>query len=315
MDGTPEQPIDQQIPFGKGRMTYGSQVGVLAGLFGAGLVLSQIVVSVLLMTQLDLKNLDLSNLIDFNNPALLNSLKWGQFLAAVISFLLPAFIFTLIIREKFIPYLKVNKGPGVKNMLLIPILVVSSLPLIAFSAELNKLVPLPDFLVKMEENAETLTRAFLKSEGVFDLVINLIVVAVAAAVTEEVFFRGCLQRVFLGLVKNPHWAIWITAFMFSLLHFQFQGFIPRMLLGGVMGYLYFWTGSLWAPIFAHFVNNGLGVFVNYLVQKGAIPSDVETYGNSAADWVGVVTGTVVMVLVLFLIRKNSAPQATLTDFK
>lgn len=279
-----------------------SQAGLLAGLFGAGMLLSQILVSAIVFSGSS-SIADAISMIQNPDAEGIRLLKIGQLIAAVVTFLVPSIVFTLILRTPPLPYLRVQSPPFYSSILTI-FAVLFSLPLIAFVAELNAHLPLPELLLTLEKNAEQLTRAFLASEGTSDLLANLAIVGLAAAVTEEVFFRGCLQRILVSWVRNHHAAIWITAFFFSLLHMQFLGFFPRMLLGALMGYLFFWSGSLWIPILAHFVNNGTGVWVNYLVQMEKIPSEVETYGTSGAHWPGIILGSLLLFLILWFFPKK-----------
>jgi membrane protease YdiL (CAAX protease family) len=118
--------------------------------------------------------------------------------------------------------------------------------------------------------------AFLKINGPSDLVINIIVIALLPAICEEVFFRGAMQRVIIHLTRNPWLGIVITAALFSALHFQFQGFLPRMFLGVVLGALYWFSGSIWTCIIAHFIANGVQVVVasyatEYINKNPSVP--------------------------------------------
>lgn len=298
------EPIDLQS-LNRPVIAHGTQVGILFGLLLGGMLLAQVLAFLIMLPFLDFGNLDLNNPLNFQDPSTINALKAGQFIATIFSFIVPAWLFCLITRQPLFQFTGFSKNPGWKNAMLVPLLVVFSLPLIAWTAEVNKLLPLPEFLLSLEKDAEELTRVFLKSDGPFDLFINIMVVAVAASISEEVFFRGCLQKAFHGWTKNVHVAVWVTAIFFSAFHLQFHGFIPRMLLGGVMGYLFAWSGSLWVPILAHFINNGLGVAVNYLVQKEVLPATVETYGADPSDWLGIVTGTVMMLVTLLLIKRSN----------
>jgi len=99
------------------------------------------------------------------------------------------------------------------------------------------------------------------------LLVNLLMLAVIPAIGEEFIFRGCLQRLFNQLTKNHHIAIWLTAIIFSSIHLQFYGFIPRMLLGAMFGYLFVWSNSLWLPILGHFLNNATAVITAYVYQQ------------------------------------------------
>ena len=99
-----------------------------------------------------------------------------------------------------------------------------------------------------------------------------------------------------------HIAIWITAFIFSAVHMQFYGFVPRMLLGALFGYMFVWTGSLWVPVLMHFVNNGIAVVVNYLIDNQGLASDsknwADTIGAGSTWWLGVLSLIVAVVLVI-----------------
>lgn len=295
MDSSPQQPlsINPKIEF-----------FLLLGLYLGGLVLSQVLASVFLFPFMSLEE-GFTPRIDFENPLAISALKAGQFLSAIITFILPALVFVRIRKSSFFKELGFSAPVGRPALLITPLFTLCLIPLVAFLAELNSHLPLPDFLIELEQEAERLTRLFLKSEGLGDLAINLLIVAVSAAFAEEIFFRGALQPVLIRWFNNPHLGIWVGAFLFSFLHFQFLGFFPRMLLGGVLGYLFLWTGSLWIPIAAHFTNNALGVLIQYFIQKGSLSPDAENFGASATDYLWVLAGLVFAVLLGLLIRRKS----------
>jgi len=137
--------------------------------------------------------------------------------------------------------------------------------LVAWTAQLNAKIPLPQSLIRMEKEAEALTALFLKCETVWILFVNLFIIAVVPGVGEELFFRGFVQKTFLRMV-NPHVAVWLTAALFSAVHFQFMGFIPRMILGAYLGYLAYYTGSILPSMLAHTFNNGMQVLMVYFNQ-------------------------------------------------
>lgn len=112
-----------------------------------------------------------------------------------------------------------------------------------------------------EALAKQLTDQLLASDRIDILLANLLVVAVIAALTEELFFRGALQRILGKALSNPHAIIWTAAALFSAFHMQFYGFLPRMILGAYFGYLLLWSRSIWLPVFAHFINNATAVVV------------------------------------------------------
>src|SRR5690606_9694418 len=99
------------------------------------------------------------------------------------------------------------------------------------------------------------------------LAINLLMIAIIPAIGEELLFRGGIQNIFYKWFKNPHIAIWAAAILFSAIHVQFYGFIPRMLLWALFGYLLVWGKSIWYPIIGHFINNGSAVVTAFIYQQ------------------------------------------------
>ena len=110
--------------------------------------------------------------------------------------------------------------------------------------------------------------------------VNLLMVAVLAAVGEELIFRGILVKLFREWTGNIHLAVIIPALLFSTLHLQFYGFFGRLALGIILGYLFVWSGSLWVPIAVHFLNNAMAVIVSSLDHRGLISTDLESFGSS-----------------------------------
>jgi membrane protease YdiL (CAAX protease family) len=115
-----------------------------------------------------------------------------------------------------------------------------------------------------------------------DLVLNLLLIAVVPAVLEELFFRGWMLST-LRRMASVHVAVWVSAVLFSLLHFQVLGFVPRLLLGAVFGYLVVWGHSLWPAVVAHLAFNGLQVIVVYTSLQGVGPGELAGGAHSAAD--------------------------------
>ncbi len=156
------------------------------------------------------------------------------------------------------------------------------LPLVAYVGSINEAISLPsslslleELMKDMENQMAKMTEFIAKTDTYTELAASFFVIAVIAGVGEELLFRGVIQRKLIQYFKSYHVAIWVTAALFSAIHFQFYGFLPRMLLGAMFGYFYVWTGNIWIPIIAHVVNNGLAVILFHLVHKGVIPKEVE----------------------------------------
>ena len=204
-----------------------------------------------------------------------------------------------------------NKGLSVQQSLIAFLFAVAALPMISMLADWNNGIELPSFLVsveemmrQMEEQAKVLTERFLQTSSVGMMVANLFVMALLPAVCEEMMFRGWLQRV-LGKSVNYHTAIWVSAFVFSAIHFQFYGFIPRMLIGAALGYLYHYTGSLWASILAHFVNNAAAVVIAFLSYNGYTNIDFDLIGTGDTWYLSVASLAVCLALMGKLRCENS----------
>jgi membrane protease YdiL (CAAX protease family) len=111
--------------------------------------------------------------------------------------------------------------------------------------------------------ASELTGFLIKSSGMRDLTINIFILAVIPSIAEEMIFRGILQQILCRVFKSGHIGIWLTAILFSAIHLQFFGFLPRLILGLSFGYLFFWSRNLWLPVIAHFINNFIPVMMTF----------------------------------------------------
>jgi membrane protease YdiL (CAAX protease family) len=127
-----------------------------------------------------------------------------------------------------------------------------------------------------EDTAAELTKVLTNFGSIGELTFAVIIIAVLPAIGEELVFRGLIQNELYRGTRNIHASIWVAAFLFSAIHFQFFGFVPRLLLGALFGYLYYWSGSLSFAIFAHFVNNAVSVVALYLYQQGTVTFDIES---------------------------------------
>jgi membrane protease YdiL (CAAX protease family) len=152
-----------------------------------------------------------------------------------------------------------------------------------------------------ENTAQKLTDAFLAANTWGGLLINMVMVAVLAAVGEELIFRGILVRLFREWTGNVHLAVIIPALLFSALHLQFYGFFGRLVLGIILGYLLVWSGSLWVPITVHFLNNAMAVVVSFLDQRGLISTDLESFGSSQNIYI-IIVSFILMIFTMSMIH-------------
>ncbi|WP_367388671.1 lysostaphin resistance A-like protein [Lewinella sp. LCG006] len=161
-------------------------------------------------------------------------------------------------------YLQLGRFTSARILGMSIALLLAMLPIIYFSNWINANLPLPEWMITMENNQNWMIGEVLRMESFSEFLITLTVAAIAPAVGEELFFRGLLQPQLQKLTNNPHLGIWLCAILFSAIHLQFVGFFPRMLLGALLGYLLWWSGTLWLPILIHFLFNGAQITGAYL---------------------------------------------------
>lgn len=154
-------------------------------------------------------------------------------------------------------------------------------PIVAKSYEINKLWDLPDWMSNAEAQTAELLKKLLTMNSIGSLILNLIVIAIIPGIGEELIFRGIIQKELIRYFKSPYVAIILASVIFSAFHFQFEGFLPRMFLGLILGLLYFWIGSLWVPIIVHAFNNGMQVVMTYFNPAMAI-EDLES--TISVEW-------------------------------
>lgn len=251
----------------------------------------------------------LSQPADMNEAA-----RWAALAAQgtvhLIMFTMTALVFSSLIEQKqLIPdYLSKPHFPLLPALGFLLVAYFLTAPIIAYTVELNQAMDLPDSLGKLEElmqnmekNTQEFVQALIRFDSASQFLLGLFVIGVLPAVGEELIFRGIVQRKVQVIVGNGHLAVWITAVVFSAVHFQFYGFLPRMLLGALLGYYYLWSQNLWIPIAAHLINNGFTVIMLYLYQQGISEIDPEQDGL-ISHW-GAIISALLTAALLWLIMK------------
>ena len=255
----------------------------------------------------------------FEQPMSVSSLKWVQLFQSMALFLLPPLCMAYLWTQEPMKWLKMDKcqRPGVSLMAILIMLL--ALPAINLIGHINQQMVLPSFLepleqwMKMhEETAGQLTEQFLHVDTYGGLVINILLMAVLPAVAEELSFRGVLMNLFPAKGDRvPHVAIWCTAILFSAVHMQFYGFLPRMLMGALFGYALVWTGNLWVPILMHFTNNAMAVLLYFVaVRMNWDIEVVDAIGTNDTLWLGVVSLVITLVGIYAFRRSTTMSSAS-----
>ncbi|MTI30801.1 CPBP family intramembrane glutamic endopeptidase [Xanthovirga aplysinae] len=206
-----------------------------------------------------------------------------QATSAIGTFILAPWLFIRFIQRK-----PLREFFNVKVLRLMPILltvvgVIAFMMVNSILIEWNANLKFPSFLkgfeqyaMAKEEQLKELTEFLTTFHSFGDFSSAMLVMALIPAIGEEFLFRGLLQHHLMRICRNPHVAIWLAAFIFGFIHFQFYGLLPRMMLGVLFGYLYYWSGSLVFPMLGHFINNGFTLFFLYLFQIGHTSYDLDS---------------------------------------
>jgi hypothetical protein len=276
---------------------------------GVGLTLSLILVAVGIFI------FD-SNLTVLEKPAgtLINNdlgfLRYLLIIQDISLLIIPSIIILVMMKPEHSAGFPGIKKPRFKEVGLVIILTFCIFPVTSFTGQINSAMHLPDWLtgvekwmIEKEDKANYLINLIMTADTFGIMILNLLIVAALPAIGEELIFRGVFQKIFYNIFKSGHLAIWITAFIFSTLHFQFFGFVPRFILGLVFGYLFFWSGTLWLPVISHFVNNAVPVILAYIegLEKLSRLSDIPLWQQA----IFLPLPVTIILVILFYFRNKS----------
>lgn len=251
------------------------------------------------------------------------AVKISVIIQDLLIFIVPAVGTAMIVTRLPARLLCVDRLPRL-NIAIISILVlICSIPAMNAIVEWNKGWHLPQslataetFFRQLEEGAEATTRLLMNGASIPSLIVSVLIVGVLAGFSEELFFRGALQRIMSQTRMNSHIVIWLVALIFSLFHFQLFGLVPRMLLGAFFGYLLWWSKSLWLPILLHVFNNSIVVIAEYNNNNPSGISagndmginNIGTDFSSSADIVSVIASVILTTIGIWIIYRKTRQQ-------
>lgn len=238
-----------------------------------------------------------------SNPQDLNSLRFMQISSQLFTFVFPPIAYAFLVKEKPVNAL------GLKNVKILWFLIGTAMifaimPLNSILAEWNAGLKLPESLSaleqmmkQMQESASAMIEKFVSVDTIGGLMLNLFMIAGLAALGEELLFRSIIQTSLIKICKNAHVGILIASAIFSFIHLEFYGFVPRLILGMLLGYMFYFSGSIWIPMLMHFLNNGTVVLIYFLNNKGITNIDVDTFGQTS---IPILIVSIVVMIALFL---------------
>lgn len=265
--------------------SYGFQFFLFLGLLLFGLLFGMLLALIILHFAYGMELGATANFL--NDSENLAPARIMQMVSQVGLFLFPPLMLAWAVNEKPMRFLGVAPIRNPKILLPAVLLMFASLPLVHGLSELNHAIQLPAALSGLEEwmklketQAEEMTKFFLSVDSLAGLGINLVMIALLPAIGEELVFRSVLQPYMMVFVRNKHLALVLTALIFSFIHFQFYGLIPRFALGLFLGYFYYWSGSIFVSMLMHFVNNGAAVLGFYLHHNGYTSTSMDDLGST-----------------------------------
>lgn len=240
------------------------------------------------------------------------TMRMAQMIYQVCVFLLPAMAFAYLCQQNPKKYLKTDKSANIPFLLLAIVLIFAVQPIVDLLAYYNQQITLPESLSFLEEkmrageaSAKETTGLLFGDKSITGLIFNLLVMAIVAGLVEEFFFRGCLQQILYKISGNEHIAVWVGAAIFSAIHFQFFGFIPRLLLGAILGYLFMWSRNLWVPVIVHTVNNAASVIFAYVYYGTPEYEEMAAFSFEKNIWF-IIPGIIISSILIVIIYRRRA---------
>lgn len=262
------------------------------------------------------------SLVSFISELILNRteattpiLRISTILQDLLVFIAPALLTAIAVTRLPATFLHLDIKPKLRTSLLACLVLITSIPAMEWIISLNESITFPDSmsgiesaLREMENNAAGAISLLQGGGSVIDLIMSILIIGCLTGLCEELFFRGALQGLLFSTKMKKHLAVWITAAIFSLLHLQFFGFFPRMLLGAYFGYLLWWSGSIWIPILVHALNNSIAVAESWINTSVSDGHEIESTADNimTPDTATIILSVVVTVLGIILLRRHCA---------
>ncbi len=239
-----------------------------------------------------------------------NFIRLANFINHLLTFSVPALaVAWFVYRRRWFRELRLDRRPWLATVGVSILFILAAFPLAQFTYWLNQQIPIPEWAQRMESSAEGMLQGLLTMESPWELAFNLLIVAVLPGIGEELVFRGIVQQQLRRAMGNAIPAIWITAIIFSAIHLQFEGFIPRLVLGAALGYLFYWTRNLWIPVIAHFFFNGSQIIAQYATRGQLGQLEGEQLEQMPAPWGAALFSSVILIALGYYLCERHKAQA------
>jgi len=276
------------------------RMALFLGLTGIGMIVGALISFSLVAALLHIPMADMQKVI--MQPEYASMAQLANALASIIAFGLPSIALAMVAKGNWYTHLGFTAVKSYQQIGIVILLALTGLILSGALGSLTEKIPIPTHFKTWAENLEAQYKKAMLSmthmNSFMDLAYALVAVAIIPAIIEEVYFRGTLQKIVLDLTGKPYAAIILTAIFFSAIHFSFFGFLSRMALGMVLGYIYHYSKNIWLPILLHFLNNGIAVVTLYMIRNNPAKVDQMMDDNLPIYW-----GLLALVGVYYLLKK------------
>lgn len=244
------------------------------------------------------------------------AMRIAAVLQSLFQMIIPALVTAMIVTRRPASFLAIDRRIDVTTLLMAVAALIVATPAMNLVISMNASLELPDSMKAIEDALREMEMRAADSIGLLqgqhtpaNLIMNILIIGILAGLGEELFFRGTFMRLLTTGKVNRHVAIWSVAIVFSAMHLQFFGFLPRTLLGAFFGYLLAWSRCLWIPIIVHATNNIIYVINHYAF---ADPSDAEAVrlgtGDDYLSLILSITLTAILLFSLYLRRVKDCHQ-------
>ena len=241
------------------------------------------------------------------------NIKLAQVISQVVGFMLPPIVYVMLVKEKPFNYLGFNKLPIWSLLGIVAMFTI--IPFLSMVSNWNDSIAFPESMSTLEttlrnlqEMNNNISEQMMNSSSLF---VGLLIFAVLAAVSEELLFRSVIQKAFIRVFGNAHVGIIVTAIVFSAFHGDFYGFFPRAILGMMLGYMFYLSGSIWPSMLMHFTNNATIVILYFMKRKEIINIDVENFGQT--DNILVIVLSLIVTMAIFITCNRFSKRQDLQD--
>ena len=279
-------------------------IGMAIGIFTAFSVIGMSILSSIT----GISMFEVSNITKWNaTPKMLTYVRGMLLIQFLGLFVIPSLLFAYFSDPRPLKYIGLSKPIKPIYWILGIASLIIAIPLVEYTGLLNRQVNFggaQKWMQSMEDEALQQIKFMLGKHNLSQLITNIVFISLFAGIGEELFFRGVLQRLFIKAFKNPWLGILLTAFVFSALHVQFFGFIPRFLLGILLGAVYWYSGSLLTAMVAHFVYDAF--FITWAYFQPQIIDDSEgTMFNGSVQIILALVSAALVALLVWVMKKNS----------